>query len=128
VVDEDESRTRMTVEASAGSLRTTRPLATRRLTGPHGLAVRQHRVIRFESTGFDGGEPGRITIPGTVRLRGEEIPLTLDTRVVERRRDRLLILGTGRLDYSALRATTEFRLPWTVPAGHLRILLAADFR
>ena len=61
-------------------------------------------------------------------LRGEEIPLTLDSRVVGRRRDRLLILGTGRLDYGALRAATEFRLPWTVPAGHLRVLLAADFR
>jgi polyisoprenoid-binding protein YceI len=128
VVDEDERRTHMTIEASARSLRTTRPLATRRLTGPRGLAVRQHRVIRFESTGFDSGEPGRITMPGTLHLRGEEIPLTLDSRVVGRGRDRLLILGTGRLDYGALRAATEFRLPWTVPAGHLRILLAADFR
>ncbi|HZP51040.1 YceI family protein [Actinocrinis sp.] len=128
VVDEDERRTRMTVEASAGSLRSTRPLATRRLTGPRGLAARRHRVIRFESTGLDSGEPGRITIPGTLHLRGDEIPLTLETRVVGRGRDRLLILGTGRLDYSALRATTEFRLPRTVPAGHLRILLAADFR
>jgi polyisoprenoid-binding protein YceI len=128
IVDEDDSRTQLTVEASAGSLRTTRPLATRRLTGPRGLAVRQHRVIRFESTGFESDEPGRLTIPGSLHLRGEAAPVMLDTRVVGRGRDRLLILGSGRLDYSALRATTAFQLPWSVPAGSVRILLAADFR
>lgn len=128
IVDQDDSRTRLTVEASAGSLRTTRPLAARRLTGPRGLAVRQHRIIRFESTGFEAAEPGRLSIPGNLHLRGVAVPVVLDTRVVGRGRDRLLILGVGRLDYSALQATTAFRLPWSVPAGSIRILLAADFR
>jgi polyisoprenoid-binding protein YceI len=128
VVGEADERTSLAVEASAGSLRTTRPLATRRLTGSRGLAVRQNRVIRFESTGFETDEPGRLTIPGNLHLRGEPIPLTLDTRIVGRDRDRLLILGVGHVAYNTLRATTPFRLPWSVPAGRIRILLAADFR
>jgi polyisoprenoid-binding protein YceI len=127
-VDQDDRDSRLTVEVSAGSLRTTRILATRRLTGPRGLAVRRHRVIRFESAGLETGEPGRLAIPGVLRLRGETVPVTLETRIVGRGRDRLLMLAVGRLDYSMLRATTEFRLPWSVPAGHISILLAADFR
>jgi len=128
VVGEADERTTLAVEASAGSLRTTRPLATRRLIGGRGLAVRQHRIIRFESDGFESDESGRLTIPGKLHLRGEEVPLTLDTRIVGRGRDRLLILGVGDLAYSMLRATTAFQLPWSVPAGRVRFLLAADFR
>ncbi|HEU5356102.1 MAG TPA: YceI family protein [Actinocrinis sp.] len=128
VVADDTRHASVTVEASAASLRTTRPLATRRLTGNRGLAARQHRRLRFESTGFDIDGPGRLTIPGSLYLRDEPIPLTLDTRVVGRGPDRLLVLGTGRFAYSTLCAATPVRLPWSVPAGRMALLLAADFR
>ncbi len=127
-VAEDDRSSSLTVEVSAGSLRTTRPLATRRLTGARGLAVRRHRVIRFESTGFEADEPGRLAMPGLLHVRDEAVPVTLESRVVGRGRNRLLILGVGRIAYSTLRATTGVRLPWSVPAGSIRILLAADFR
>lgn len=128
VVADDARRASVTVEASTASLRTTRPLATRHLTGSRGLAARQHRRLRFESTGFDIDEPGRLDIPGSLYLRDEPVPLTLNTRVVGRGRDRLLVLGTGRFAYSTLCAATPVRLPWSVPAGRVALLLAADFR
>ena len=129
VIDPEESRTHLTVEASAASLRTTRPLATRRLIGRRGLAARQHRTLRFESAGLEtGGDPERLNAPGTLYLRDAPVPVTLSTRVVGRGRARLLILGQGQLHYSTLRAATDVRLPWSVPAGRVRLLLAADFR
>lgn len=128
VVADDARRASVTIEAGAASLRTTRPLVTRRLTGNRGLAARQHRRLRFESTAFDIDRPGRLTIPGSLYLRDEPMPLTLDTRVVGHGRDRLLVLGTGRFAHSTLRAATAVRLPWTVPAGRMALLLAADFR
>ena len=129
VVDADESRTHLTVEASAASLRTTRPLATRHLTGRRGLAARHHRTVRFESTGLEtGGNPERLSIPGTLYLRDAPVPVTLSTRVVGHGRARLLVLCRGEVHYSALRAACDVRLPWSVPAGRIRLLLAADFR
>ena len=129
VIDPDEDRTHLAVEASAASLRTTRPLATRHLTGRRGLAARHHRTVRFESTGLEtGGDPKRLSIPGTLYLRDEPVPVTLSTRVVGRGRDRLLVLGVGELAYSTLCAASGVRLPRSVPASRVRILLAADFR
>jgi len=128
VIDADEARSRLAVEASTVSLRTTRPLATRHLIGQQGLAVRQHRTIRFASTGFETSEPGSLSIPGELYVRDEAVPLTLRTRVVGQGRNRLLIIGTAQLAYSVLREACLFRLPRSVPAGRVRLLLAADFR
>ncbi len=128
VVAPDPSHTRLSVEASTASLRTTRPLATSHITGRRGLAARQHRTIRFESSDFELDEPDRITISGSLYLRDAPIPVALNTRVVGHRSDRLLILGVGSLAYSTLRAATGARLPWAVPANRIRLLLAADFR
>jgi polyisoprenoid-binding protein YceI len=128
VVEEDARRTSLTIEGSTASLRTNRPLATRRLTGRRGLAARQHRAVRFESTGFETDEPGHITFPGNLHLRDEPIPITLSTRIVGRGSDRLLVLGLGQFAYSTLRAATAIRLPWSVPAARVRLLIAADFR
>jgi polyisoprenoid-binding protein YceI len=128
VVEEGAHRASITIEAIAASLRTTRPLATRRLTGNRGLAARRHRLVRFESAGFETGVPDRLVIPGSLYLRDEPIPVTLDARVVGRGRDRLLVLGTGRFAYTTLRAATPVRLPWSIPAGRMGLLLAADFR
>src|SRR5947209_2603998 len=85
-VTDDTRHATVTLEASAASLRTTRPLATRRLTGNRGLAARRHRLVRFESVGFEIDAPGRLTIPGSLYLRDEPIPLTLDTPVFGRGR------------------------------------------
>lgn len=128
VIDADETRSRLAVEASAVSLRTTRPMAARHLIGQRGLAVRQHRTIRFVSTGFEISEPGTLSIPGELHLRDEAVPLTLRTRVVGQGRNRLLVIGTAQLAYSLLRETCLFRLPRSIPAGRVRLLLAADFR
>jgi polyisoprenoid-binding protein YceI len=124
----EEHRSTLSIRASAGSLRTTRPFATRRLIGRRGLAVRQHRTISFASTGFEAREPDRIGIPGELGVRGEAIPLTLHSRVVGQGRNRLLIIATAQLAYSQLREQCSFHLPWSVPAGSIRLLLAADFR
>lgn len=128
VVRDDTRHALLTVEAAAATLRTTRPLATRRLTGNRGLAARRHRLVRFESVAFEIDGPGRLAIPGSLYLRDEPIPLTLGTRVVGRGRDRLLVLGLGRFAYSTLRAATPVRLPRSAPAGSVGLLLAADFR
>jgi polyisoprenoid-binding protein YceI len=128
VDDADRHPASLCIEASSGSLRTTRPLATRRLTGGRGLDARHHRVVRFESTAIE--EVGRrlLSIPGQLYLRDEPVSVRLDTRVIGRENDRLLILGTARLSYRALRDACSFRLPRSVPADHVQILLAADFR
>jgi len=128
VVEQDERRTRLTIEASSASLRTTRPLATRHLTGRRGLAARQHRTIRFESSSFTIGQRDRLTIPGALYVRDEPVAVTLRTRAAGKSRDRLLIIALAELAYSTVRAGSDFRLPWSVPAGRIRLLIAADFR
>jgi polyisoprenoid-binding protein YceI len=128
-VDESDYRlASLHIEASSGSFRTTRPLATRRLIGKRGLDAGNHRLVRFESAAIEEVGRKQLSIPGELYLRDEPIDVRLSTRVVGREDDRLLILGTGRISYRALRQTCGFRLPWSVPADHLRILLAADFR
>jgi len=127
-VGEGDSLTALTVEASTASLHTTRPLAGRRLLGGRGLNARNHRIVRFESTAIDAAGRKSLSIPGQLYLRDEPVGICLKTRVVGREADRLLILGVARLSYRALREACSFRLPWSVPADHVRILLAADFR
>ena len=84
--------------------------------------------MRFESTGIDATDRSLLSIPGELYLRGEPVGICLKTRVVGRDDDRLLILGTARIDYRELREACGLRLPWSVPADRIGILLAADFR
>jgi polyisoprenoid-binding protein YceI len=127
-VDGGDHLSSLCVEASTGSLRTTRPLVTRKLRGGRGLDSRAHRVVRFEPAAIDEVDRKLLSIPGDLYLRGEPVRIRLKTRVIGRDDDRLLILGTARVSYRAVREACSFWLPWSVPADHVRILLAADFR
>jgi polyisoprenoid-binding protein YceI len=129
-VDGGEESSSLRFEASSVSLRTNRPLVTRRLLGRRGLNARRHQAIRFESTAIGAVGLGDrcLSIPGKLYLRGTPIDVTLDARVISHDDDRLLIIATARLSYPALREACSVRLPWSVPANRIQILIAADFR
>ncbi|MCX4884203.1 hypothetical protein [Streptomyces sp. NBC_00847] len=86
------------------------------------------RVLTFVSTSLTPtDEATRLHVPGELALAGDPATAVLGFRVVERTADRLLLLGTLRLPYRALRRTTGLTLPRTRPAAGIRLLVAAEF-
>ena len=86
------------------------------------------RVLTFASTSLTPtDEATRLHVPGELALAGAPAQVVFGFRVVERTADRLLVLGTLRLPYRALRRTTGLTLPRIRPAAGVRLLVAAEF-
>ena len=127
-VADSGDRASLLLEADVASLRTTRPLAGRRLLGRHGLDARRHGVLRLRADRISTVDDTCWRIRAELALRATPIDIALRARVVDCTEDRIALLATGAISARALRRTCSVRLPRTVPADRVRFLLAADFR
>jgi hypothetical protein len=129
----DPEHSTLTFTLDATSLRAARPLLGRRLRGPRGLDAQRYPGVTFtaeelKQLGHREDSVHRFTALGTLRLRGGEgFPARLHSRAVDRTDTALLMMGRAVLPYRAVRRATGFTLPPTAPAGHLRLLFAAEF-
>lgn len=127
-VADSGDRASLTLEADVASLRTTRPLAGRRLLGRHGLDARRHGSLLLQADRISTVDDTYWRIRATLTLRATPIDITMRARIVDCAQSRIALLATGAISSRALRAACSVRLPRTVPADRLRLMLAADFR
>jgi polyisoprenoid-binding protein YceI len=127
-VADSGDRASLLLEADVASLRTNRPLAGRRLLGRHGLDARRHGSLRLEADRISTVDDTCWRIRGTLTIRATPIDLIMRARVVDCAEGRIALLATGTISSRALRRTCSVRLPRTVPADRVRLMLAADFR
>ncbi|NUP52745.1 MAG: hypothetical protein HOW97_36295 [Catenulispora sp.] len=128
VVEDAGDRAALLLEASAPSLRTTRPLAGRRLLGRRGLDARNHGLVRLQTDQIRLLDHAQWQFPAQLTLRGTQVDITMTARVAARTADRIALIANGEISSSALRRRCSARLPRSVPATRIRFTLAADFR
>ena len=129
VSDTDSAdRAALLLEASVPSLRTTRPLAGRRLLARRGLDARRHGLLRLEMEriSFVGGPQRRVR--AKLHVCATPIDLTMNVRIASCTEDRIALIAVGTISSRAFRQTCSVRLPRSVPADRVRLILAADFR
>ncbi|NUR62383.1 MAG: YceI family protein [Catenulispora sp.] len=127
VVDDSGERATLSLEADIRSLRTTRPLAGRRLLGRNGLDARHHGLLRLRADRI-AIDDDHWRIRGRLTLREAPIDITLQARVAARTEERIAVVATGWVSSRALRGECSVRLPRSVPADRFRLMVAADFR
>lgn len=127
-VADSAARATLQLEASVPSLRSTRPLAGRRLLGRRGLDAGRHGLLRLEMEriGFVGGPQRRVRAKLHVRATPIDIPMSV--RIVSCTADRIALIAVGTISSRTLGQVCSVRLPRLVPADRVRLVLAADFR
>ena len=128
VAESPDRAATLLLEASVPSLRTTRPLAGRRLLGRRGLDAARNGLIRVEMERISTVGDAQRHIRATLHLRATPIDISMKTRVVVRAEDRVALIATGAISSRMLRETCSVRLPRSVPADRVRLVLVADFR
>lgn len=128
VVDDTGDLAALQLEASVPSLRTTRPLAGRRALGHRGLDARRHSLLRLRADRISTVDETRWRIRAQLTLRAAPIDIAMTARITVCEADRIALIATGAVSSRALRETCSVRLPHTVPADRVRIMVAADFR
>jgi|GEM_PF-3318507 len=128
VVEDTGDRAALSLEASVPSLRTTRPLAGRRALGRRGLDARHHGLVRLRADRISTVDETRWRIRATLTIRATPIDLTMKARIAACEEDRIALIAIGAVTSRALRETCSVRLPRSVPADRVRLMLAADFR
>lgn len=129
-VSDSASADRATLHLEAGvpSLRSTRPLAGRRLLARRGLDARRHGLLRLEleRISFVGGAQRRVR--AKLHVRATPIDISMNVRVVSCTEDRIALIAVGTISSRTLRQACSVRLPRLAPADRVRLTLAADFR
>lgn len=121
-------RATLSLEATVPSLRTNRPLAGRRLLGRHGLDARNHTSLRLEAGRISTVDDTSWRMPADLSIRDELVRIIMKARVVSLTEDRIALIATGAVSSQVLAQTCSVRLPRSVPANRIRLMLAADFR
>jgi polyisoprenoid-binding protein YceI len=128
VVAETGDRAALSLEASVPSLRTTRPLAGRRVLGRHGLDARHHGLLRLQADRISTVDETYWRIRAELTIRATPIDITMQARITACEEDRIALIATGAVSSRTLRETCTVRLPRSVPADGVRLTFAADFR
>ena len=128
VVEDTGERAALALEASVPSLRTTRPLAGRRVLGRRGLDAGHHGLLRLRADRISTVDEARWRIRAKLTIRATPIDITMKARIAACEEDRIAFIAIGAIDSRALRETCSVRLPRSVPANRVRLMLAADFR
>ena len=128
VVAETGDRAALWLEASVPSLRTTRPLAGRRALGRHGLDARHHGLLRLQADRISTVDETRWRIRANLAIRATPIEIAMKARIAVCEEDRIALIAIGAVSSRSLRETCSVRLPRSIPANRVRLMLAADFR
>lgn len=128
VVEDTGDRAALSLEASVPSLRTTRPLAGRHVLGRRGLDARHHGLVRLRADRISTVDETRWRIRATLTIRATPIDITMKARIAACEEDRIALIAVGAIASRALRETCSVRLPRSVPADRVRLMVAADFR
>lgn len=128
LVADSGDRASLSLHAAVPSLRTNRPLAGRRLLQRRGLDAHRHSSLRLRADRISTVDDLSWRIPARLSLRDSLIDITLRARVVALTEDRIALIAAGAISSRALAQTCSVRLPRSVPADRVRLMLAADFR
>jgi polyisoprenoid-binding protein YceI len=121
-------RAALHLEADVPSLRTTRPLAGRRLLGRRGLDARRNGLLRLEAARISTVDETYWRIRARLHIRATPVDITMKARIAACTEERIALIAIGAISSRTLRETCSVHLPHSVPANRVRLFLAADYR